>query len=286
MVKRLLGIFLITLLPISGSSIDKSKKAYELIYEDVQLLKQQILQLQEKAQRNMDELKALREQLGDLTSQFKLLQADQAKLQGDLRNLPSQYQVFLDKLAQMNNQLARIIEDLLVLKGGVSAPPTGEPAAAQGKAETPVIPRTKEEVKEAEGKEGGNLQSPAVSPREVYDMAYSDYLKGSYDLAVEGFKLYREQFPASPLADNALYWIGECYFSQRKFDEAITIFNELILNYAQGDKIAAAYLKKGLSLAELKKKEEALAVFKLLISKYPFEEEAKIAQEKIKELSS
>ena len=41
-------------------------------------------------------------------------------------------------------------------------------------------------------------------------MAYNDYLKGNFDLAVEGFKMYREQFPASPLADNALYWIGEC----------------------------------------------------------------------------
>jgi TolA-binding protein len=87
------------------------------------------------------------------------------------------------------------------------------------------------------------------------------------------------------LADNALYWIGECSFSQRKFSEAIDEFNDLILDYPQGDKIAAAYLKKGLSLAELRRKDEALVVFKLLISKYPLEEEARIAQEKIKELS-
>jgi TolA-binding protein len=45
-------------------------------------------------------------------------------------------------------------------------------------------------------------------------------------------------------------------------------------------------LKKGISLTELGKKEEALSVFKLLISKYPLEEETKIAQQKIRELLS
>ena len=35
---------------------------------------------------------------------------------------------------------------------------------------------------------------------------------------------------------------------------------------------------------ELEKEDEALSFFKLLISKYPFEEETRIAQEKIKEI--
>ncbi len=94
-----------------------------------------------------------------------------------------------------------------------------------------------------------------------------------------------QQFPDSPLADNALYWIGECRFSQKRFDEAIDAFNEVILTYPDGDKIAAAYLKKGISYMELGKKDEALAAFKLLVAKYPLQEEAKIAQDKIKELT-
>ena len=95
-------------------------------------------------------------------------------------------------------------------------------------------------------------------------MAYNDYLKGNFDLAVEGFKMYKDQFSASPLADNALYWIGECDYSQRKFEDAVNVFNELILAYPQGDKVAAAYLKKGMSFAEIGRKEEALAAYRLL----------------------
>jgi tol-pal system protein YbgF len=117
-------------------------------------------------------------------------------------------------------------------------------------------------------------------------MARSDYLKGNFELAIEGFTIYKFQFPESPLADDALYWIGECYFSQEKYNEAVGHFNELILNYPNGDKIPAAYLKKGISLAEQEKKEEALSVFKLLITKFPLEEETKIAQQKIRELET
>ena len=103
-------------------------------------------------------------------------------------------------------------------------------------------------------------------------------------MAIDGFTLYLLQFSDSPVADDAAYWIGECHFSQENFEEAIDQFNELILNYSTGDKIPAAYLKKGISLLELERNEEALSVFKLLISKYPYEEETRIAQEKIKEI--
>lgn len=87
------------------------------------------------------------------------------------------------------------------------------------------------------------------------------------------------------MADNASYWIGESLYSQEKYEEAVNQFNELILNYPFSDKIASAYLKKGLSLLQMGKQEEALTVFKLLVSKFPLEEETKVAQEKIKELT-
>jgi tol-pal system protein YbgF len=151
-----------------------------------------------------------------------------------------------------------------------SPPPATDKKTPEAKREAPAAPAP---------------QPTNLSPQEVYNTSYADYLKGSFELAIDGFKLYRETFPDSPLADNALYWIGECQYSLRKFTEAIDEFNNLILNYPQSDKVAASYLKKGLALAELKQKDEALVVFRLLVSKFPLEEEAKIAQEKIKELA-
>jgi tol-pal system protein YbgF len=170
-------------------------------------------------------------------------------------------------------------EDLLVLKSAAFPAEGQEP----GETDESLPPSKEGELTEA-GEEGLFPIAPDLSPREVYDMAYSDFRKGNFLLAIEGFSIYLEQFPDSPLADNAKYWIGECFFSQEKYSEAIDHFNELFINFPQSDTLPAAYLKKGLSLIELDKKEEALSVFKLLITKYPLEDEARIAQEKIKEL--
>lgn len=285
MIKRFSsGIFLLLLIPFLVAGEDKQKKAYELIYKDIQRLKQQILQLDKKIENNQEDIKAIQKQLEELLTLSRFLQSAQASAREDQKKLPGQFQILLEKLEVINLQFAKLAEDLIEIKR--TALPTPElPEEIQvekDESESEQTPPPKK-VAEEEAQTQPSL-SPNLSPQEVYNMAYSDYLKGNFQLAIDGFKIYLEQFSESPVADNALYWIGECYFSQEKFEEAIEQFNKLILNYPQGDKIPAAYLKKGISLTELGKKEEALSVFKLLISKYPLEEETKIAQQKIKEL--
>lgn len=271
-----LGIFLIFLLSLLLGGVDKSKKAYELIYKDVQLLKQKIIQIDEKIENRTEDIKLIKKQLEELLILLRLFQTEQASFKEDQKKIPAQYLVLLEKIESINSRLVKFSEDLLEIKRVSLFQPEQEEEAKN---------EQKPAQKEAEEE---TLQTPfllsSLSPQEVYNMAYSDYLKGNFQLAIEGFILYRDQFPESPLADNASYWIGECHFSQKEFEKAIDQFNTLILNYPRGDKIPAAYLKKGISLMELGKKEEALVVFKLLISKYPLEEETKIAQEKIKEL--
>jgi tol-pal system protein YbgF len=280
----LLGLTLV----LSGSQ-NKREKAYELIYKDVQQLKNQVLSLESKIEQNAAEIKGIRDDLKELLDLTRQFQSAQASAREEQKRLPAQYQILLEKVENINTQLAQFSEDLIEIKR-VALPlaeqvtegedPEGVPSEA---------PPSQEQVESAEQPSEEELPpsiSPNLSPNEVYNMARSDYLKGNFELAIEGFTIYKSQFPESPLADDALYWIGECYFSQEKYSEAIEHFNELILNYPNGDKIPAAYLKKGISLAEQEKKEEALSVFKLLITKFPLEEETKIAQQKIRELET
>ncbi len=288
MTKRLAGIIALALCSLLSFGQDRSKKAYELIYDDVQVLKKQLFALEERLSRCSEDLAELKAQIRDLQSLVKVLQSEQNNVESNINSIPAQYQFLLDKIDQVNLLLARISEDLLTMKG---PPPAGLAPGKEAQESPPIAPEKKAPDKEPSAP--SPVQNPppvspmsGLSPQEVYNTAYADYLKGNFDLAMDGFKIYRDSFPESPLADNALYWIGECYFSQRNFSEAIDAFNELILNYPQGDKIAAAYLKKGLALAELGRNEEALVVFKLLTSKYPLEEEARIAQEKIKDISA
>jgi len=275
--KKAVGGCLLILVPLwAGGAVDKTKKAYELIYEDVQVLKTQIQDILARVQQNTEEIRLIKEQLNELGEIIRRSQADQAGLKEDMKAVPQQYEALAGKIEQLSLDLARIFDAVAPAKAGA-------PAAAETNPEEKGTTAARPPDKKPEEK-SLPVQSNA-SAQDVYNMAYNDYLKGNFDLAVEGFKMYKDQFPASPLADNALYWIGECFYSQRKFDEAVNIFNELILTYPQGDKVPAAYLKKGMSFGETGKKEEALAAYKLLITKFPLQEETRIAQQKIKELT-
>lgn len=287
--KRLIGVFLILLLALASPGADKRKKAYELIYQDVQLLRQQFFQLKEKIEKNSEDVNFIKEQLEELLNLVKHFQTEQASMKEDQKKIPTQYQILLEKLETMTLQLIKFSEVLTEIRKASlpSFEQQLEDLESRQEQPPPAEKGTEEEKKEEKAEEEAQTPPSArLSPKEVYSMAYSDYRNGNFELAIDGFKMYIEQFPESPLADNSLYWIGECYFSQKKYERAIEQFNELILNYPRGDKIPAAYLKKGFSFMELEKKEEALSVFKLLISKYPLEEETKIAQQKIKELLS
>ncbi len=284
MLKRFsFGLILFTSFSILLTGADKRKKAYELIYKDIQILKQQIQNLDKKIDSNREEISSIQKQLTEILKLNLLARSEQAGLLIEQKKIPTQYQVLLQKFDTLSFELAKITEKLIEIEQTASPPKE-------------TLEDTESEKPLGEEKSGGEEKSteieeqpiamppPDLSPQQVFNMARSDYLKGNFQLAIEGFAIYRQHFAESPLADNALYWIGESFFSQNKFEEAIEKFNDFILIYPNGDKIAAAYLKKGICLMKLKKNEEALSVFRLLISKFPLEEETKIAQQKIKEL--
>jgi tol-pal system protein YbgF len=275
-----LGAFCLAVLALAAAGQTKSQKAIELVYDDVQVLKQQVQDLLLRVDRNAEDIRAIREQLRSLADLIRQAMAAQAAVEEGLRAIPAQYQDVLRKIDQLTLALQKVSADLAA--GALAAPPAAEPETGGRPPET--APARPSPEPKREPTPARPVPAPTMSPQEAYSVAYNDYLKGNYDLAVDSFKLYRLQFPESPLADNALYWIGECRYSQRKFEEAIDAFDELILTYPQGDKAAAAHLKKGLSFLELGRKSEALAALKLLVAKYPLEEEARIAQDKIREI--
>ncbi|MBE3109752.1 MAG: tol-pal system protein YbgF [Acidobacteria bacterium] len=280
---KILGAFFLGVLTLAAAGQDKSKKTYELVYDDVQVLKQQIQELRARLDQNTEEIRAIQDQIKAVADLVRQSMTGQAGILEGLQAVPAQYQDIVRKIDQLTLELQKIAADLAAARTAQIAPAVT--AEGNGKPVRQAPDKTPPESKPQPVPAQPAPPPPTISPQEAYSMAYNDYLKGNYDLAIESFKLYRAQFPGSPLADNALYWIGECRYSQRKFEEAVDAFDELILTYPQGDKAAAAHLKKGLAFVELGKKPEALAALKILVAKYPLEEESKIAQEKIRELT-
>lgn len=74
---------------------------------------------------------------------------------------------------------------------------------------------------------------------------------GKVDAAEQGFRDFLDKYPEHPYADNAQYWLGECFYARKDYNSAITEFNLVLTNYSHGDKICDATLKIGYSYIQL-----------------------------------
>lgn len=184
------------------------------------------------------------------------------------------------RLDQMSTQLSQTRRDVEDLRAAVSnvqaaaaaAPATAEPATAAGGS-----PATSELT----------VPAPAVSsadPMQTYQAAYRDYQRGNFDLAIEGFRDFLSSAPASDLADNAAYWIGESLFSQKKYREAIEQFDAVVNKYPKSDKVPGALLKKGYSYININERAQGVVQLQYVVHEHPRSQEASLARQKLKQL--
>lgn len=101
--------------------------------------------------------------------------------------------------------------------------------------------------------------------------------------AREFFSRFLELYPKHKLAANARYWIGETYYGEKNYEQAILEFQEVIQHHSDKEKAPAALLKQGMAFRELGDKKSATYDFKRVIEEYPKSEEAKLAKEKLNE---
>jgi len=237
----------------------------------------------------LDEIQKLVDLTGRLEEKVTILSAEWVGFSKRIEALENRIVAMVNNQADSNEKRESLVlamqfarEELTEIKNSINSLQSQMASAIPTASQGPVAG----ENQGADLVESGAGEKPAPDSLEsIYYTAYSDYIKQDYELAVLGFSQFIEKYPSSPLADNALYWIGECYFAQRKFEEAVSHFSKLIKQYADGDKVADATLKKGFSLIEMGKQSEGSAVLKELISKFPLSEEASLAQQKLNEIT-
>ena len=153
------------------------------------------------------------------------------------------------------------------------------------------IERVMKRIENLERKLTGSIsatsQAPSSkmsAPKEIFDLAYQDYVKGNYSLAIMGFDEYLKRYPDSQFAAQAQYWKGECLFSQQKWTESMAEFERTITSFPDTPEVRKAKLKKAICLINLKQNDKALRLLGDIIEKYPLSPEALQAEERKKEL--
>jgi tol-pal system protein YbgF len=207
------------------------------------------------------------------------------------------------KLAETNEKLEKLYQQVsllqlmvdsqqrgkLDLKSAGSPPPSG--ISEESTADMPAPPMASERKPPSPAAiTTGEKQSVPAAPKNLpeaetlYQKAYGIYEKHQYSEAAELFDTVAARYPNHDLADNALYWAGECRYATKDYAGALRSFMVVIKNYPNGNKAPDALLKAGMSYLVLGDTDNGVDYLKKVTKNYPFSTAAPRAEERLKQL--
>ncbi|WP_020678261.1 tol-pal system protein YbgF [Geopsychrobacter electrodiphilus] len=206
--------------------------------------------------------------------QVETLGRQVAELQSGLDSLRVEVQSINGRLDEVNRSNQQSSADLSLVRDDLSmqisvltkrlndmeakalqAPPVAEAATPPGKAEE------------------------NTSPEMVYQAALEKILNGSdFEGGRKALEAFIQKYPKHELQVNALYWIGEALYGEKKYEAAILKFQEVIQQHSDHPKAAAALLKQGKAFMALGDKQNAKTTWKTLVKTFPLSPEAEKAK--------
>ena len=119
-------------------------------------------------------------------------------------------------------------------------------------------------------------QRAAGNPEQEYAAALATYRAREHGQAVIDFMDFIAKYPKHPLAANAQYWIGEAYWAQRDYRQALIEFEKV---FERGPaKAPDALLKIGLCYLRLNDVPRAQQAWQRVVNEYPKSESASMAR--------
>jgi tol-pal system protein YbgF len=229
----------------------------------------------------------LRKNQAQVGAQLDRIELELGRLSGQLEEASAMYTRNGERISEIQqNQMESMLEvrqnvedlqrALNVMAGhlglqelAVSSKPSSQKEKQSAKALSP-----------SDSGQSANKQ-PAANAEEHYGNALNLFRSGQYDGAREGFQSYLERYPKSALADNAQFWLGECYYAEKSYGEAIAAYEKTIKDYPKSDKVSSAMLKQGMAFIELGDSTAGKILLKKVVKEYPSSNQAKIAKSKL-----
>lgn len=172
---------------------------------------------------------------------LKALLSDQARRLTDLEDLNT----------ELANRVALFNDRIKALEDQVQSLSVPQPAAGPPRSRRTAPPPSAQ----------GRLKM-------TYQNALRDFDARRIDSALKGFSEVLAAAPRDGLADNAQYWIGECYYGRKNYIQAIKEFQK-VFTYPRSSKDDDAQLKIGLCYSRMGDAEKAVIELKRLTVDYP-----------------
>jgi len=267
--------------------VDMVQRQVAASNNDLKAVDSQLARLEQK----VSQLEGVRHNQAVVAAQLDQIQLDIGRLGGQVEEAVVKSNRQEERLSQLQQaqmtsilELQKSVDDLnrrvnqlassLGYRDLASPPGSGEGAPSEKK-----VPETGQAT-------GGPVVTPAESqkalgPQALYDQAMQLFRSGDFPGARTGFTRFLGLYPKTDLASNAQFWLGECYFTEKKYDEAIVAYDKVVKEYPKSEKVSSALLKMGMAFLEKGDKKTGVILLKKVIREYPQSNQAQIAQRKL-----
>ena len=233
--------------------------------------------------------------INDLQNQLLVYRKKQNQMTVILEQLHSEFLLNYDKFLHLENRLLDIENSHESIMSQIPKihpaenDPTAEKSFPARELEVSSLKHRQNSFKDNSQKSIFSISKPinhTYGADNLYDQSLTDLKKNNIESAISGFQEYLKLFPGSQLADNAEYWLAECFYKQQKFDLAIKHFQMVIDKFPEGNKAPAATLKLGYTYCNIGDYNKSLAYLKTIMEKYPDSQEMILAKKKTNEIIS
>ena len=259
------GLSLIMLLAITGCA---SKGEMENLQRDTDELKTRVLQMDKDLTSVRSEARDTMKKSQGYQKDMETMRKGAADLQATLDSARVDMQVLTGKVDDATLLAKKPADDLALMREDMERRFTA----------------IEERLTKLEKGLSDNVVQEESTPDAIYQKGLSTYKGGDPQKARELFNQFLQKYPKHDLAANVHYWLGETYYSEKNYDQAILEFQEVIKNFPGKDKVPAAMLKQAMAFKELGDVKSARYVYRKLIDDFPLADEVKTAREKLKEL--
>ena len=220
--------------------------------------------------------------LDSLETEVQIMNANLEENHRTPRELPAveakDVQLVYERLDARLKQLEISVQQLQQQAG--NSPAAVKPPLIAGGATTPPPPDTSPQKKEVTK----TVATAGAREKAFYDDTYAVFKRGNYSSARKKFTKFLTAFPQSMFRVNALFWIAECSYKEKQYEEAIIKYDQIITKYPHNPKIPSALLKQGFSFLMLGDKTDGKIILEKVIADYPDSDQAEIARRKLKVL--
>lgn len=272
---RLLTATVMVWLALAGTPAAQNRAELQM-NADMRMIQEQVSRLQLATNQLTEQLKIINKRMDDQSSASQKQVADVRLL---ITNLANTVNTIREKVDDNTVRVSQLGQELPAIRSGLGMVAT-QLNTLVGLLQPPVNPTDPNAPPGSSPGQIGNVQLPD-SPTAIFQAAMNDYTANRLPLAIEGFTQYVTDYPTSPKAAEAQFYIGMAYFNDKKGKEAIDAFDKVVKNYKGSAQVPDALFQQALVYMQLGQKAAANKLFQQVAKEFPETSSGMMAKQRL-----